>query len=347
MVERREAPGVQYLFLSADAVLFEHHAGLANVTHGQPVSTRTTFNAYSLTKTLTAAATLQLAEQGLVDLDRPIAQYLDQYPYPASPTVRQTLLHRGGFPNPNPLSWVHLAGEHAAFDEASFVRDVMARHAKVDAAPGASYKYSNIGYLLLGAMIEKHSGMRYAQYIERRIFAPLGLTDDQTLAFTIVNPQNHANGHLARWSLLNFVLGFFIDRRRLIDARTDGWVSFRHHQVNGAAYGGLIANAGGLARYLQALLGYGAVFSPTLRGQLLAPVPEPAGGEPRRTLGWFVGRLGDETYLAHAGGGAGYYCEARMYPRLGRASVVMFNCTGMRDQRLLDRIDEPLVMPQR
>jgi D-alanyl-D-alanine carboxypeptidase len=58
-----------------------------------------------------------------------------------------------------------------------------------------------------------------------------------------------------------------------------------------------------------------------------------------RSAGWFVGNLNGETYYAHAGGAAGYYCEIRIYPRIARANVVMFNRTRIRDGRILDRID--------
>lgn len=347
MVERRDTPGLQYLHVSSDAGLFEYHAGLADVPNRRPVTERTTFNAYSVTKTLTATAILQLAEQGRVDLDRPIAHYLGHFPGSPSPTLRQTLLHRGGFPNPNPMAWVHLAAEHASFGDAAFVREVCAAHSKLKAAPGQRTRYSNVGYLLLGAVVAKVSAQRYTDYIEGQLIAPLGLAAGETLGFSIRDPSQHARGTLERWSAMNAVLGLLLDRERYTQGHADGWVQFRHHHVNGAAYGGLIANARGLARYAQALLGRGATFAPALRAQLLEPVPEPGGGESQHSLGWFVGKLRGEPYLAHAGGGAGYYCELRLYPRPARVSVLMLNRTGVRDARLLDTIDADFVAPPR
>lgn len=238
MVERGETPGVQYLFAGVDEVLFEHHAGLADVAQRQPVDAHTTFNAYSVTKTLTAAAILQLAEQGRVELDRPIAHYLDRSPYPPGPTVRQTLLHRGGFPNPNPMRWTHLDEEHARFDPTALVRDVTARHLRLKAAPGQSTAYSNIGYLLLGQVVEKVSGLPYTDHVERHLIAPLALAEGAVLGFDIADPQAHARGHLARWSVLNGVLGLLLDRGRLVEGTCGDWVRFRNHHVNGAAYRG-------------------------------------------------------------------------------------------------------------
>jgi hypothetical protein len=56
-------------------------------------------------------------------------------------------------------------------------------------------------------------------------------------------------------------------------------------------------------------------------------------------LGWFTGKLGGHAYLHHAGGGGGFYCEARIYPDAGLASLLLTNKTGFSDARLLDRFD--------
>jgi CubicO group peptidase (beta-lactamase class C family) len=206
------------------------------------------------------------------------------------------------------------------------------------------YAYSNIGYVWLGELIHRVSGQPYAQYVAEHLIAPLRLGDGETLAFDIPKPAAHACGTLKRYGWLNAVLGFVMDRDRLVESTAGRWVQFRNHHVDGDAYGGLIGNALGLARYAQALLARDDWLSPISRALLFTPQPAPG---PARSLGWFMGRLGEEPWYAHAGGGAGYYCEARVYPRLGCASVVMFNRTGIRDERMLDRLDRDLVASQR
>ena len=57
-------------------------------------------------------------------------------------------------------------------------------------------------------------------------------------------------------------------------------------------------------------------------------------------ISWFTGKLGSRQYFAHAGGGGGYYCEIRLYPDLDVGSVIMFNRTGMKDERFLDTVDK-------
>ncbi len=335
----QRSPGVQYMFLSADAVLAEHNAGIADLVAQVPVTERTTFNAFSVTKTFTAAAILQLAEQRRLDLDAPLAQYLEPWAFAASPTIRQTLAHSAGFANPNPMSWVHLAEEHATFDKATFVRDVSRANRRLKSPPGEKVAYSNLGYLLLGEIIERVSGQPYVECVQRQLIEPLRLRDGEALAFTIERPQQHARGTLKRWSLLDLAFGLFLSRKRYIAARSGAWLQLRDLYVNGAAYGGLIGNARGFARYLQALLGRDDYLSAANRALLLSPARSRAGRDLGRSLGWFIGRLCGQTYFAHAGGGGGYYSEIRVYPDIGRASVVMFNRSGIRDERFLDRID--------
>jgi len=60
-------------------------------------------------------------------------------------------------------------------------------------------------------------------------------------------------------------------------------------------------------------------------------------------LGWFNGRLHGMEYFCHAGGGGGYYAELRLYPGLGVGSIVMLNSSGMKDYRLLDKLDAPYI----
>jgi CubicO group peptidase (beta-lactamase class C family) len=340
LIANGKTPGFQYVFASTGEVIFAHHGGLANPRAHIPIEASTTFNAYSVTKTFTTTAVLQLVDQGRVDLDRPISQYCERWPQSGAATVRQTLLHTAGFANPNPLSWVHLDSEHAAFDRRRFIDALLQAHGQPTSTPGARYAYSNIGYLLLGELIEIVSGQPYARVVAQHQIAPLQLRDNETLSFDIPNPETHARGALKRFGWLNAVLGFLIDRDRLVDAPAGRWVQFHNHHVNGDAYGGLIGNAHGLARYAQALLARDGFLSSINRSLLFTTQSGPG---PARSLGWFMDSLGGEPWFAHPGGGAGYYSELRVYPRIGRVSVVMLNRAGTRDERILDRVDRFLI----
>ncbi len=332
------SPGVQYVHASGDSVLTEYQGGVVDVGSGVPVSRDTTFMAFSVTKTFTALAILQLAEEKKISLDDPIEKHLDFFPYKQSPTIRQTLNHTAGFPNPIPLAWSHLETEHAGFKRDEFLRSVLAANPELKSAPGKKFAYSNIGYLLLGRVIERASGHSYEEYVQKHIIERLNLRKGETLTFVL--PENGlATGYLKRFSLLNLAAGWLFERDRFIAGRHGSWNYFRRYYVNGSAYGGLSGNAAGFTRYLQAFLP-GGVFSGHAK-QVLAVRPGEAGFPV--SMGWYKGKIGGIDYFSHAGGGGGYYCEIRFYPALSRTSVIMLNRTGVSDERLLDEIDPPFL----
>lgn len=339
LIVEQQTPGLQYLFVDADKVLFEFHGGSADLNRKLPVRKSTTFNGYSITKTFTAAAILTLAQEGNIGLDKPISQYLTDLPYQHSPTIRQTLQHMGGFPNPNPLSWVHLAKEHASFDEQAFVRQVVHDNPGLDFSPGEKVAYSNVGYLLLGEVVHRVSGRTYIDYVQDQIIKPLSLSNDDHIAFTINDPANHARGYIRRWYWLNLLLGWFLDRNKFMGQAVDGWVPFSHILTNGNAYGGLVGNAGGFATYLQAMLAVRPPFNREMLDLMWKTGTTNDGKPTRRGLAWLHGKYEGLSYFSHTGGGGGYYCEMRIYPDANRASVIMTNNTGISNQHYLDRID--------
>lgn len=336
MAARRGAPGLQYLVIREGEVWLEHCFGLADVALAQPVTPQTTFNAYSITKTLTAAAVISLGEAGLLDLDAPIGVAAGVEGLESYGTVRDTLLHRAGFRNPNPLSWIHSAESHATFDEAAFVRSQMVALRGTRRRRAAS-GYSNVGYLLLGLAIERAYRRKFAHAAHELVVEPLALGADERLGFTIELPDHHARGHLRRHGVLDLSLGLFVDRSTIVQGIHDRWVRLHLHQVNGSAYGGLIANARGLARFGQAVLGSSAGMQPNVLESLLEVVPGPG---PSRSAGWFSGKLCSRSWFAHAGGGLGYYGELRLYPALHAVSCVLTNGPGLSDAHCLDDIDE-------
>jgi len=339
LIADKKTPGVQYVFADKDGILFQFTAGYADVSSKQPVTEQTTFNGYSITKTFTAAAVVKLALEGKIDLDAPIERYVNGLSYKQSPTVRQTLQHTAGFPNPNPMSWVHLADQDDEFDDTNFFREVIKDIPKLDFEPGIKSVYSNVGYLVLGQLITEVSGQSYEDYVMKEIIAPLALNNDQTISYHIENPENHAYGYIRRWNWLNMLLGFFIDREKFLVSSDDGWTRFNHILVNGKPYGGLVGNATGFSRYSQAILRREEPFTEQLVKSMWQPGTTNNGQAIRRGLAWFRGTLNGKTYFMHSGGAGGYYCEMRIYPDDNRVSMIMTNNTGISDQNYLDKID--------
>jgi D-alanyl-D-alanine carboxypeptidase len=344
LLARAETPGIQYLVLDASDTLLEYDGGWADVGRRLPMDSATTMMAYSMSKTITAAAVLQLVEAGAVSLDDPIVRYLESVPYGPDVTVRQLLAHTSGIPNPIPLRWVHPVADHATFDENAALAAVLRQHTRLSFPPGTRYAYSNIGYWLLGTIVERASGEEFSSYVSRRVVAPLGLRPGE-LGYAIADPTHHATGYLEKYSLTNLAKGFLIDRD-LIGEYQGRWLSIRSHYVNGAAFGGLVGTARGFGRFLQdQLRPHSKLFGDDTRRLFLAP-QHTSGGEPvPMTLGWHVGTTGGIRFLYKEGGGGGFRSMMRLYPDRGIATVVMTNATGFAAGKRLNALDAPFLGP--
>jgi CubicO group peptidase (beta-lactamase class C family) len=118
-VARSIAPGLQYVVVDSSGVRIDYAGGWADIGGGRPMDLRTSMMAYSMSKTITAAAVLTLVAAGRVGLDDAAERYVPDIPYGAGVTIRGLLSHTAGIPNPMPLAWVHPAETHETFDERS------------------------------------------------------------------------------------------------------------------------------------------------------------------------------------------------------------------------------------
>ena len=340
LINNSDTPGVQYIILNADSKIFEFNGGISNLENRAPFTAPTTINAFSVTKTFTALAILQLEENNKLNIDDYVQTYLDYLPYKTKFTIRQVLNHTSGLPNPMPLKWVHLLDEKESFNYQEFIRSVLDENDELDNNPGEEYSYSNIGYLILGEIISKVSDEDYRTYINNNIIQKLSLSSDAYLGFVIPDTLNHAHGYIKKWSWLNFGLNFVFDKSKYMEETYEGWTQFKYYYMNGYPFGGLIGNARGFASYLQVLLLDDMLINNEEKLKLFENRKTKNGDKSDMCLGWFQGELGGEIYYSHAGGGGGYYCEIRLYPNKKMASVIMFNRTGVSDERFLDNIDK-------
>lgn len=343
---RSEVPGLQYIAVTADRILFEYAGGWADIQGQKAMTLDTTLMAYSMTKTFTAVAILQLAERRKLSLDEVIDRYLPNNPYQGHGiTIRQLLDHTSGVPNPIPLRWVHLAEEDSSFNEAEALAAVLRGNPDLAFEPGQKFAYSNIGYWLLGKVVEHVTGRSYQTYMRANILQPLGLSA-QEMDFVIPNESRHANGYLAKYSLMNLVKGFVIDRKFL--GNYEGhWLRLKGHYLNGPAFGGLIGTARGFSRFLQDQLRTQSVlFGPETKRLLETQQTDGAGRPIQMTPGWHIGETHGAVYFFKEGGGGGFHCEMRIYPTKGVASVVLVNSTGFDSTGLLNRVDRTFLEPR-
>jgi len=155
-------------------ILLRKSYGLASLDLGVPNAPSTRFRIGSVTKQFTAAAVLVLQQRGLLDVHDPICRYLDDCPDAWRPiTIHHLLTHSSGITNVNYLPELRLR-------DRSLVRPVdetiaLFRAEPLDFPPGRLFLYSNSGYLVLGRIVEKVSGMGYGAFLRASIFEPLGM----------------------------------------------------------------------------------------------------------------------------------------------------------------------------
>ena len=167
-------PGAAVIVVRNGQVLLRKGYGLANLELGVPVAPEMVFRLGSITKQFTAVAVLMLVDQGSVSLDDDITTFLPDYPtHGHTITIKQLLTHTSGIPSYTDLPELpSLWRNDLTLDELI----ALFKDQPLDFAPGAQWAYSNSGYVLLGAVIEKVSGMGYGEFVQQRIFTPLGMT---------------------------------------------------------------------------------------------------------------------------------------------------------------------------
>ena len=342
-VEGLETPGLQYRVVNSAGTVFHAELGLADIRRRVPMGSSTPMMAYSMSKTITAAAVLQLIGAGRVGLDDPVEVYERRSPYGPRVTIRQLLSHTSGIPNPIPLRWVHLAERHAHFDEDTALNRILAKHRKLAFEPGTKYQYSNIGYWLLGRIIESASRQPFAAYVSEHVLRPLRITDDD-LGY-VVPSTTPAAGYLEKYSVMNLFKRFLI-APEFIGQYAGRWLCIKSHYLNGAAFGGLVGSALGFAALLQdQLLPQSVLFDNDTKTLFYAQQQTTRGVPVLMTLGWHIGDLHGIPFYFKEGGGGGFHCEMRLYPNWGIGTVIMANATGFDVKHMLNRIDPSFSSP--
>jgi len=336
-VDQHQTPSIHYAFFDTDSIIYEMRYGLKNIKTNKPVDDTTMYHLYSVTKTFTALAVLQLAQSEKVELSKPVSFYLPEFPYSKEITIQQLLSHTSGIPNPLPLKWIHLEEEHNGFNRDIFFFFFFKANPRLDFSPGTDFKYSNLGYVFLGQLVERVSGQSFETYVKENIIEPCGIASSE-LNFQI-QPAKHAIGYHKWWSFGNAIFGFLIDKEKFMGKREGRWKPFNYFYNNGTAYGGMVGSASGLIKYAQALLQPSSILLNDRYKEILFTESIAKEKPTGMSLSWFTGSLKGNRYFAHAGGGGGYYVELRVYPELGVGSVIMYNRSGMTDKRILDKAD--------
>jgi len=176
-----KSPGVAVLVRKDGKTVAQHGYGVRDLRTMAPIDAKTNFRLASFTKQFTAAAVMLLIDDGKLRYDETLKEIFPDFPdYGRTITVRHLLTHTAGLPEYEELM------EGGPWTETHQIQDdqvlaLLKRQAKPKFAAGTSWSYSNSGYVVLGLVVAKASGITFDEFLLRRIFAPLHM--DTTLVY--------------------------------------------------------------------------------------------------------------------------------------------------------------------
>jgi CubicO group peptidase (beta-lactamase class C family) len=167
-----DGPGASLLVVKDDKAVIRRSYGYANLEEHIQTAPATNYRLASVSKQFTAASILLLQQDGKLQLTDPVRKWLPELPdSDGAITIGNLLDHTGGLVDYEDLI---PADTTEQIDDTDVLRLIAAQH-RLYFAPGSAHRYSNGGYVLLGLIVERASGMDLADFMRRRIFAPLGM----------------------------------------------------------------------------------------------------------------------------------------------------------------------------
>lgn len=310
--KQKDTPGVAIAVVDDKAIVWQGVYGTISRGEDKPVTPRTLFSIQSMSKSFAALGVLMAVQDGLLDLDAPITDYLPDFSvrsrYEDHPerkmTLRHLLSHRAGFTHEAPVGSNYDSRPTTFSEHVLSFGDTWLRY-----PVGYRYSYSNIGIDLAGYILEKKSGQPFAAYIRDKVLLPLGMNDSTLDRATIVKAEDRALGHLMPAVM---VAGGIPVEIPMLPA------------------GGVYTNVLDMARYLMFHINEGRVDGrPLLRDDLMRAMHTVAFPEAHQKFGYGLGiavdRFGPEVYYSHGGGGYGFGSYMVMFPGLKLGMVYMTN----------------------
>ncbi len=326
--EQNHYPGFVYGVVVDDSLVFSGAAGVVNLDTEEPVTAESGFHIASMTKSFTAMAILKLRDAGKLTLLDPVAKYIPEFAgqeyltKDAPPvTIQNLMTMSSGLPEDNPWADRQLEDSDEEF------MDLISSGLSFSNIPSYQYEYSNLGYAMLGTIINKVAGMPYQRYITEEIFLPLGMKNTYW-EYEEVSDELLAQGY--RWE-------------------EEQWKEepMLHTGAFGAI-GGMITSLNDFSKYVALHLSAwpprsdpetGPVKRSTVREMQVPTMPRlyagatDAEGEPCPILSGYGYGLGIRkdceglTRVSHSGGLPGYGCEYRFFPDYGIGIISFSNRT--------------------
>ena len=291
-MQKQRIPGLSLLVSKGGQIARAEGFGLANVELQVPVRPETVFQSGSVGKQFTATAVMMLVEEGKVALDDPLTKYFPDAPGAwKEVTVRQLLSHTAGFTDyPEKFDF------RKDWTEDELLKVV--EGIPLAYPPGTKWDYSNLGYLTLGILIHRVTGEFYGDFLQQRIFQPLGMQTTRILSEADIVPNRAAGYRLVNGELKN-----------------QEWVA---PMVNTTADGSLYFSILDLAKWDAALYGERLLKRSSL--DLMWTPVKLKDGSPNKGadgsaygFGWFVGNQKGHRVIGHDGAWQGFQTTINRY----------------------------------
>jgi len=175
LMEVYDIPGVSIAIIKEGQIIWTQAYGYADLDTGRMMTPDTYLRVQSISKSVTAWGVMKLVEQGKINLDHPVQQYLKTWTFPGSEfsgsnvTVRQLLSHTAGMPLGNFLNY------YSPESDIPSLRETLSNEAVLFQEAGTSFSYSNTGFNLLELLIEEVTGRDFAEFMQKEILVPLGM----------------------------------------------------------------------------------------------------------------------------------------------------------------------------
>jgi D-alanyl-D-alanine carboxypeptidase len=285
------APGATVIVVKNGKSILRKGYGLASVVENRAMQADDVMRLGSVSKQFTAVAILMLMEEGKLALSDNLLKFFPDYPASGKKiTVEHLLTHTAGIPNyTSKPGFFATVAKDMGVDEmiATFKNDTL------EFEPGSAWSYSNSGYFLLGAIIEKVSGLTYASFVEQRIFVPLGMNNSAYEGFER-SKQSRAAGH------------------------APGPQGFKPSEIISMtqpyAAGALSSTVGDLAIWDSAIEA-GKLLKGSSWKRAFTPYILSSGEKTGYGYGWAIGELEGTSMISHTGGIDGFSTFALRLPK--------------------------------
>ena len=314
-MERQHIPGLALLVTRDGKVVRSEGFGVANVELQVPVKPETIFQSGSVGKQFTATAVMMLVEAGKIGLNDPLTKYFPEAPPNwKNVTIRELLSHTGGFGDyPKNFNF------RKDWTEPQLLK--LVESIPLAYPPGTKWEYSNLGYLTLGILIHRVSGEFYGDFLQKRIFQPLGMQTTRIISEADIVPNRAAGYRLVKGELKN-----------------QEWVA---PAMNTTADGSLYFSIVDLSKW-DAALYEGKLLKRSSFDLMWTPV-KLKNGQPNKAgygFGWFIEQRNGHRCIHHDGSWQGFETAIDRYVDDHLSVVALTNLAGAKPGEITKHVAE-------